>query len=202
MTTYATLKSDIAGWVLRDDLTSAIPTFVRLAEASIRRDVRVRAMIRTNTLTLTAQSTPLPEDYLEMVRVVRDAASDWALSYMPPEALYSNTVYRDSGTPAFYTVEGTDFVTAPDGTGSDLLLSYYRAFTALSNDTDTNWLLTNAYDIYLYGALTHAAPYIKDDERVALWNAGYNNAVTMVNRADRRSAFAGAPLAIKAVSGP
>lgn len=202
MSTYAVLKSDIASWLLRDDLTAAIPSFIRLAEASIRREVRVRAMIRTNTLTLTAQSTALPEDFLEMVRVVRDDSSQWEMSYMPPAALYASEAYHDSGTASLYTIEGDNLVTAPDGTGSDLLLSYYRAFTALSNDTDTNWLLTNAYDIYLYGALTHAAPYIKDDERVALWNAGYNNAVTMVNRADRRSAFAGAPLAIKAVSGP
>lgn len=51
MTTYATLKSDIAGWLLRDDLTAAIPSFIRLAEAAIRRDVRIRQMLKVSTLT-------------------------------------------------------------------------------------------------------------------------------------------------------
>ena len=66
MTTYATLKSDVAGWLLRDDLTTAIPSFVRLAEASIRRDLRIRQMLRTYTLTISAQSQALPEDFMEM----------------------------------------------------------------------------------------------------------------------------------------
>jgi hypothetical protein len=41
--------------------------------------------------------------------------------------------------------------------------------TALSADGDTNWLLTNHPDVYLYGSLVHTAPYLKDDARIALW---------------------------------
>ena len=202
MTTYATLKSDIAGWLLRDDLTSAIPSFIRLAEASIRRDVRIRQMIRTYTLTLSAQSQQLPEDFLEMERAVVDSSTAYALKYMPPSALFSSSAYHDSGEPTFYTIEGDYFITAPDATGSDVLLSYYKAFSSLTNDTDTNWLLTNAYDVYLYGSLAHAAPYIKEDSRVTLWNAGYMDAVSKLNKAERRSMFAGGPLAVRSVGGP
>lgn len=202
MTTYATLKSDVAGWLLRDDLTAAIPSFVRLAEAAIRRDLRIRAMLKTSTLTLTGQSTPLPSDFIEMNRVALDSTTNPAISYMPAEALYSHDSYHDSGVPTFFTIEGTNIVTAPDGTGEDLLLNYYRAFDALSDDADTNWLLTNAYDVYLYGSLAHASPYIKEDERVGIWVQGYSSAISALNKTDRRSTFAGAPLAILNGTGP
>ena len=202
MTTYATLKSDIAGWLLRDDLTAAIPSFIRLAEAAIRRDVRIRQMLKVSTLTLTGQSTPLPSDFMEMNRVALDSTTDPGISFMPAEALYSHDSYHDSGTPCLYTIEGTNIITAPDGTGEDLLLNYYRAFDALADAADTNWLLTNAYAVYLYGSLAHASPYIKEDERVGLWVQGYNSAVSALNKADRRSTFAGAPLAVRNGTGP
>lgn len=201
MTTYATLKSDIAGWLLRDDLTAAIPSFVRLAEASIRRDLRIRQMLRTYTLTLSAQSQQLPEDFMEMERIILDSTV-WNLSYLPPPALFSNPAYTDGGNPMYYTIEGDYLITAPDATGSDVLLCYYKAYSSLTNDSDTNWLLTNAYDVYLYGSLSHAAPYIKEDGRVQLWNAGYSEAIAKLNKMERRSAFAGSPLAIQTVSGP
>lgn len=202
MTTYATLKSDISGWLLRDDLTAAIPSFVRLAEASIRRDVRIRQMIRTYTLTISAQSQALPEDFMEMERIVLNSTV-WQLTYMPPSALYNSPEYSDGGNPLYYTIEGENLITAPDATGNDALLSYYKAFSSLSSDSDTNWLLTNAYDVYLYGSLSHAAPYIKEDERVGLWNAGYTDAVSKLNKAERRSMFAGSPLAVQGgVYGP
>lgn len=201
MTTYAILKSDIAGWLLRDDLTAAIPSFVRLAEASIRRDLRIRQMLRTYTLTISSQSQALPEDFMEMERIVLDSTV-WQLTYLPPSALFNNSAYTDGGNPCYYTIEGDYLITAPDATGNDALISYYKAYSALTNDSDTNWLLTNAYDVYLYGALSHASPYIKEDERVNLWNAGYKDAIANLNRAERRSHFAGSPLAQQGVFGP
>ncbi len=194
MTTYATLKSDIAGWLLRDDLTAAIPSFVRLAESSIKRDLRLRQMIRTYTLTISAQSMSLPEDFVEMERIVIDSDTNWELQYLPPPALYASQEYRDSGDPEFYTIEGDYIIFAPAPTDTpDALMSYFKWYSALTNDSDTNRLLTNHYDVYLYGALSHASPYIKEDERVALWNAGYKDAIGSLRHRNKTVAL-NAPL--------
>jgi hypothetical protein len=158
-------------------------------------------MLRTYTLTLSAQSQQLPEDFMEMERIILDSTV-WNLSYLPPPALFSNPAYTDGGNPMYYTIEGDYLITAPDATGSDVMLCYYKAYSSLTNDSDTNWLLTNAYDVYLYGSLSHAAPYIKEDGRVQLWNAGYSEAIAKLNKMERRSAFAGSPLAIQTVPGP
>ena len=47
----------------------------------------------------------------------------------------------------------------------------------LSNDVPTNWLLEMQPDIYLYGSLCQAAPYLGDDARIATWSALYKRSV-------------------------
>lgn len=202
MTTYATLQSDIENWLIDDDVTNMAPTFVRLAEASIRRDVRCRAMETTATLTITSGTASAPTGFLEARRLILDSATSWALDYMPPDALYSASVYGDSGSAIVYTIEGDSIVFRPATTETALLL-YVKAFDALSGSTDTNWLLTNAYDVYLYGALAHSAPYLKDDSRVQLWDAAYRRAVDAVNKTENRSRMMGASLRmLGGVTGP
>ena len=44
ITTYSELKTSIADYLNRSDLTSIIPTFISLAEAQINRDVRTWQM--------------------------------------------------------------------------------------------------------------------------------------------------------------
>lgn len=87
-------------------------------------------------------------------------------------------------------MEGDYLVVAPPPTDSpDALISYYRPYDALTDDADTNWLLTNAYDVYLYGSLAHASPYIKEDERVQVWVAGYSSAIAALKRRDKAGTF-------------
>ena len=193
MTTYATLKSDCADWLNRTDLTTAIPSFVRLCEATIRRDVRVRAMDTTADITITSGAASLPTGFIEARRLILDNTTAWNLDYVTPEVLYSSEVYNESGTSVCYTIEGESLVFRPLASETAKML-YIKAFTALSGETDTNWLLTNAYDVYLYGTLLHAAPYVKEDARVATWAQLYSQAVQQVNKQDNLSRFSGSAL--------
>ena len=193
MTTFAVLKSDVADWLLRDDLTNAIPGFIRLCEANIRRDVKVRAMETSTTITITSGTADLPDGFIEARRLILDNSTCWALDYLTPDVLYSTYVYIKSGVARYYTIEGDSLVFRPQNSESGLLL-YTKAFDALSAESDTNWLLTNAYDVYLYGTLLHSAPYLKDDSRIQLWGALYEKAVASVNKQSNLSRFAGSAL--------
>ncbi len=44
LSTFSELKTEIANYVDRSDLTDQIPTFIKLAEARINRLLRVRIM--------------------------------------------------------------------------------------------------------------------------------------------------------------
>jgi hypothetical protein len=74
-----------------------------------------------------------------------------------------------TGTPRFYTVSGTTFIVypEPDETYSARLF-YWAKPAALSDSDPTNWILQYHPDVYLYGALTQAGPYL-DDPRVTTW---------------------------------
>jgi hypothetical protein len=60
-------------------------------------------------------------------------------------------------------------------------LLYRGRIPALSDAAPSNWLLADAPDVLLYGALGNAAPYLKDDARLTVWAALYQSAVDALN---------------------
>lgn len=190
MTTYALLKSDTADWLERSDLTNTIPTLIRLCEAQIRRNLRVRAMETAADITITSGSGSLPSGFLEARRFTWDESNARNIDFVSPHDFYSSAEYDQSGTPSIYTIENSTVYVRPSATGTGKLL-YFKAFDALSDDSDTNWALTNAYDLYLYGTLMNAAPYLKEDSRVAVWDAGYQRALAELNRSEDRARRSG-----------
>jgi hypothetical protein len=201
MTTHAILKADIQDWLLESDLSTVIPSFVRLAETSIRRDVRVRAMETSATLTIVDGVAPLPANFIQARRLILDNGLSWALDYVPPDVLYSAKMNNESGSAIAYTIEGCNVVFRPKASESAKML-YLAAFAPLSGEQDTNWLLTNAYDVYLYGALRHTAPYLKEDPRVATWNSAYQEAVASLNKQETYSRISGSALRVLGAVGP
>lgn len=193
MTTFAVLKSDVADWLLRDDLTTVIPSFVRNAEAAIRRDIRVSNQETSASITVTNGTGSLPDGFIEAYRVTVDSTTYWHLNYLTPSYMYSSEIYNETGTAEAYTIEGSNIIIRPQASAT-VLMGYVKAFDALSDDTDTNWLLTNAYDVYLYGTLVQAAPYIKDDARLPMWQQMYANAVAATNKTSKFGRASGAPL--------
>jgi hypothetical protein len=77
-------------------------------------------------------------------------------------------------------------------------LVYYAKLSKLSDSNTTNWLLTAAPDIYLYGALMQAAPYLKDDARIGTWSQMYLTALQDLQTADDRGSTSGGALVARA----
>ena len=186
MTDLATLKSDVALYMARGDLTSVIPTFVRLCESRIRDGIRIPEMEVTADLPLGAQTVALPTGFILMRRIYSDSTTYRPLEYQPPEIFWSNASYATAGAPEAYTIEGTNLSVGPYTTGHTAKINYLKAFDALVNDVDTNWLLTNAYDVYLYGTLMEAKAFIEDDEQVLKWTAAFEKAANKLNEAGKR----------------
>lgn len=182
MTDFSTLKADIEVLLPHSDYTDSLKeSFIRLAEAQIRRRVRVAAMITTDeSFSQSAQSTALPTGWLSFLSVSLDNANGRKLDYLAPQRLRSSPVWDSTGNPQAYTIEGQSLVVAPF-TASTLHLVYYKAFDALSASTSTNWLLTNAYDVYLYGALRAAAEWAMDEAAEIRFAVKFKNAVDELN---------------------
>jgi len=197
VTTYATLISDIGTWLARDDFTDSLKgSFVRICESEIRRRVRVGAMETTDeSFAVSSSSTALPSGFISMRSVSLDVTNHRNMDYLPPARLRSAPIWDISGNPAAYTIEGTNIVVAPVPTSSvNLHLVYYKMFDALSGPTDTNWLLTNAYDVYLYGSLRAACEYIQDEQQEMMFAAKFDKAVNEVNKSDMWGRVSGSAL--------
>lgn len=194
--TYQGLCNKIADTLNRQDLTQAIPDFTVMATNRISRDM---ARIKHPSAITRAQASvsndyaSLPSDFLSIYQLM-DQDAQYAMVYITPDQ--SMTIqsqgwnpdytiqpiippfYSPTGTITYYTIMGNTIriVPAPSSGGTPLALDlwYYAQLPALTSTSTTNWALTKYPDLYLYGALTHTAPYLKNDDRITLWDGIYN----------------------------
>ena len=195
VSTYAELKTAVADFLNRDDLTSAIPTFVSLAEASIARDLRHWRQEKRVTLSVDAALEDLPSDWLSTVSLRHSDGTEIEQVGLTEMASLHSVVR--SGKPLYYRVEAgqIEFYPAPDS-AYDVDFVYFGRVAALSDAAPTNWLLTNHPDILLYGSLLHSAPYLGDDARSAVWASLYASALASAQNESGQARHSG-PLRMK-----
>ena len=183
ITTYSELKSSVADWLNRDDLTSAIVDFIALAEAQYNRSIRHRKMITRSTATIDDRYSATPADWLQTVQFILNTDPVTPLDYLTNEAINKKRAEsRAVGKPLYFGHVGDEIEVfpSPDSSYTGELV-YYAKVPALSDSNTTNWLLTLSPDLYLYGALVQSAPYLRDDERLPLWLARYTQMVEDMN---------------------
>lgn len=170
ISTFSELKTAVANWIDRTDLSARIPEFITLFEAQVNRRLMVRPQTTSTTITMSSGSGSLPSDYLEWKRVTWDGSTDRELDYVTPSFLRSYNPTGASSDPTYFTIEGgTIKVARLSDTSLDLL--YSQKVPALSDSATTNWLLTSHPDAYLFGSLTMCATFTSDAENGKAWNA-------------------------------
>jgi hypothetical protein len=201
ITTYTELKSAVADFLNRQDLASAIPTFISLAESSFNRDIRHWRMDVRISITLDAQFVDLPSGWLETVKIVNATGEGpqelelIPLAEMDERRFASNNT---AGAPRFYAINGGKIELYP--TPSEAFtasITYVQKPTALSTSNASNWLLENFPDVYLYGSLAHSAPYLQEDSRLGVWAALYQQALSAINLDSDRAKYSGTGLRMK-----
>ncbi len=75
------------------------------------------------------------------------------------------------------------------------------AFDALADATQTNWLILNAPDLYLYGTLLQAEPFLMNDERGPLWERGVRQVINDLQQQDDRDRHSGSEMRVMNTSG-
>jgi hypothetical protein len=202
--TYATLKTAVANWLDRSDLDDRIPEFIALGEATFNRVLRLRAMETT-----VADATPsgskedaLPTGYLQMREIHLTTTPVVSLAYITPEIMYRIRAGSTSGKPNSYTIVGDNILFGPTPDGVyDYSMTYYKSFDALADGTQTNWLVLNAPDLYLYGTLLQAEPFLMNDERVPLWERGVRQVINDLQNQDDKDRHSGSEMRVMNTSG-
>jgi hypothetical protein len=203
ISTYTDLKTSIASWLNRDDLTSVIPDFISLAEAGINRDLRHYKMIERADATLDSRYVQLPADWMETVRFSITSGNTYRLELVSRDDMleYRQKTANTSGRPKFYANIGDTIEVFPTPDADyTMQLQYYSKTPALSDSNASNWLLLDAPDVYLYGTLIQSAPYLQDDARTQTWAALYAAALQSLQKASDDTRFAGSGLRMRVTS--
>ena len=197
--TYSELKTTIASYLARSDLTAMIPTFIQLAELRLRRELRTRQMLVVATASTTGgdSTVGLPTDFLEMRDIHVNTNPITTLSYAAPNAFYNSYRATESGKPTEYTVLATELQLSPvpDSTYT-LQMLYYAQPYFMSDTNPSNVFLVNFPDALLYAALGEAEPYLMNDARLQTWASLYDRAISSITISDQSSEYSGQPMSM------
>jgi len=202
-TNYSALKTTVANYLGRTDLTTQIPDFITLAETRLARELRTRQMLKSATSSMTSGDArvALPTDFLQVRDLYIQGNPRMPVTYLAPSAFTRDARADESGLPVYYTVLASEFLFAPIPDGSRTLeILYYAKPAVLSDSNTSNVFLANYPDALLYGALAEAEPYLIKDARVQLWISLYDRAINSISEADEGSEYSGVPLQMKVTS--
>jgi len=200
LSTYSELQTAVGSWLNRSDLDTNIPDFIALAESSFNRVLRTRNQITRATSSVAEQFVALPSDLLELHNIQLNTSPVKRLQQVTmTKADELKSSISTSGTPAYFALTGSNIELIPTPDASQTLeIVYYATITALSDTNASNWLLTSYPDIYLYGTLVQAEPYLMNDERMGTWGALLGKAIEELRVSDERSQTEGGTLVMRA----
>lgn len=183
ITDYASLQTAVGRWLNKTNLAADIPDFIALAEAEMRRRLRLNGDIVRREFSVDGDYAGVECRAKTITSIRLNGCDDGDLIYATPEGLNAQRAEEPPNRPTHYTVIGNLiwFWPAPDTT-YDGVIEYVADFERLSNTCRSNLILEKYPDIYLYGALREAAPFLRDDERVAMWQARFDRAIEQANQ--------------------
>lgn len=191
--TYAELVTEIEAYLDRSDYTARIPTFIRLTEARLNRllddpDMEVRA-----TAAATGQYTTLPADFKRLIGI-STGGPYYNLKQVSGSAITSLD-QTNVGDPRYYALVDGSISFAPINSTVPMTMLYAQTIPALTEAAPSNWLLTRAPDVYLYGALMQAHMFGWFDERVPSIKGLFDEAIEELKQDGANRRWGSAPLA-------
>lgn len=190
ITNFGELRAAVIDWLDDGSLANRVNDFIAFAESRFRRDIRIREMIARATADFDTRFLSLPDDFVEMIalRLRVPADEGGGVAVLNEVSPYHMTRLRDErpGRPQHFTVHNElelDRVTGEEMTAE---MVYYAALPALSEAVPTNALLKRAPDVYLYGALIEAEPFVGNSDQLRAWAEVYAAARERLHATDRR----------------
>ena len=203
LSSYSELKSSVANWLNRTDLTDEIADdFIKLTEADFNAKLRIRAMEQIDTITIDSETESVPTGFIAVRSFyILSSSVKYPLEYITPANMFETKGGSRTGKPRAYTIESDNetetfrFGPSPD-TSYTGYLSYYKAISPLSSSNTSNWMLANHPAVYLYGSLFHAANFLGgiDPQQLQNWLQMYSVAMERVENNDKQDSYGGAPV--------
>jgi len=198
--TFTTLKQDVQRYLERGDTLASdpivfeqIPRLINLAERRIARELKIQGFINVVTAQLAAGNPVIakPDRWRDTVSVFIGTGTDnnsrsalYTRSYDYLRSYWPDAT--QTGEPLFYSdYDYNHWLVAPTPDEDyPIEILYYQLPPLLTEEAQTNWLTENAPEILLYATLLEATPFLKNDERIPVWQNMYDRAAGMLNGED------------------
>jgi len=198
--TFTTLRQDVerylergASYVADPIVYEQIPRLINLAERRIARELKVQGFINVVTGTLAAGQSVYdkPDRWRDTVsiNIGTGAGNNTRKQLFTRSYEYMRRYWPDAtqtSEPCFYgDYDYSHWLIAPTpDVAYPFEVLYYELPPLLDDQTQTNWLTEYAPQLLLYGTLLEATPFLKNDERIATWQAFYDRSAQMLNGED------------------
>jgi hypothetical protein len=198
--TFETLKEDVRRYLERGATLASdavvyeqIPRLINLAERRIARELKIQGFINvvTDSLTIGQSVYPKPDRWRDTVSInigtgtgnaqrtpVFARSYEYLRSYWPDESQRATPLFY-----ADYNYQNWLIAPTPDA-AYPIEILYYELPPLLDDTTQTNWLTEYAPQVLLYATLVEATPFLKNDERIPVWQNMYDRAAAMLNGED------------------
>ena len=189
---YSSLVEDIQQYLERtDDATIAqIPRFIMLAEQVIASQIKFLGNLTVNTSNMVIATATIDKPARWHKTISMNVTVD---GKRQPVFLRKYEYLREyapdpsvQGTPKFYAdYDYTHWLVAPTpDTAYDYEVLYYERVQPLDSTNQTNWFTIYAPQAMLYGSLLQAMPFLKNDERIAMWQQQYDLIINTLKAED------------------
>ena len=190
--TYTSLADDIASYLERSDsqTLAKIPTFIMLAEQVIASEIKFLGNLTVNNSTMVIGEAIIakPARWHKTVSMNVVVAGERQPVFLRKYE-YLREYWPDAtatSVPAYYAdYDYTHWLVAPTPAAAYTFeILYYQRLQPLDDTNQTNWFTEYAPQALLYGALLQAMPFLKNDERIPMWQAQYQQIIQTLKTED------------------
>lgn len=195
--TYNSLVEDVRSYAERrvdSAFADQVPQFIMLAEMRIATEVKGLGLKKfvTSVFVQNLAVVDKPVRWRETVswNFGTGTGNNKRNTLFPRSYEYCRLYWPDptvAGTPRYYADYDYDhfLVVATPQAGYPFELVYHERPLPLSAENQENWTTEHAPQLLLFATLLEAQPYLKLDERVAVWQAAYDRAAAGVSGEDK-----------------
>lgn len=200
--TYTSLLADMRTYLERGgslatdpSVYEQLPSLINLAERRLARELKIQGTVSVVTTSLSTGVAVVdkPDRWRETVSMFVGTGADGEtrVEIFPRSYEYIRHYWpdqTDTGTPRFYAdYDYSHWLLAPTPSTTFEIEILYNEQPAMLDDTNqTNWWTEYAPNALLYAALLEAQPFLKNDERIQVWEGFYTRTIAALNGEDLR----------------
>jgi len=182
ITNFSTLKTEVANTLNRSNMDTDIERFIQSFEDWARQDERLWKLSDRSTVQITGDGLALPSDFARLESWYHDTTTYMGpITIVPADEIGRlKASHGRTGVPQFAAITSGRVRFAPvpvSGDTYDTKMTYWRRPLRLSDSQTTNYLINEMPSLYLYGALLEAAPFLKNEDRIPVWERRLNGSV-------------------------